>query len=283
MNYSCYFCHVNAFRGLLDRFEIAEELRPAMVRDFFAYINSIDPDTTAPEVARNVHQKFKEILGNPDPYKREKILSNQSMMNMADSLRQIIRQSEDPFLTALRLSIGGNIIDYGPSQTFDVEDTLQKVLHKALRIDHSELLRDRISRAKSILYLGDNTGEIVLDQLLLEVIDHPNVTYAVREKPILNDATMEDARLIGMDRLATVITNGDDAPSTLLHRTSEAFNEVFHKADLVISKGMGNLEGLLEVSRADVFFLLIVKCSHIGKLIGAEKGDFVVHGHNLSS
>jgi uncharacterized protein with ATP-grasp and redox domains len=180
----------------------------------------------------------------------------------------------------LRLSIGGNIIDFGPTQDFDLDGTLSRVLETPLAIDHSKVLKEKIRTAKDILYLGDNTGEIVLDKLFLETIAHPNVTFVVRERPILNDATIDDAIETGIDKVAAgIMTNGDDAPSTLLHRTSSEFNEKFFSADLIISKGMGNLEGLIDVKRENLFFVLIVKCAHMASLLGANNGDFVVKLH----
>ncbi len=118
-----------------------------------------------------------------------------------------------------------------------------------------------------------------MDRLFLETINHPDVTFAVRGKPILNDATMEDANLTGLAHVAKIISNGDDAPSTLLHRTSKEFNEVYEQADLVIAKGMGNLEGLLNTGKNKLFFMLIAKCDHISNLLGVNVGDFIIMDH----
>jgi uncharacterized protein with ATP-grasp and redox domains len=253
-----------------------ETLRPQLSKEFFKYLNNIGPEITAPEVARTVHAKLKEAVNNPDPYKKEKDHSNKFMIELSSELKNKIQNSQDPLDTAMRLAVGGNIIDYGPTSSFDIGSTLESVLQKPLAIDHSKTLRQQLPLADSVLYLGDNTGEIILDKFFLEYINHPNVTFAVRDKPILNDVTMEDALLVGIDKLATVISNGDDAPSTLLHRTSQEFNEQFEKADLIISKGMGNFEGLLRASHDNLFFMLIVKCEHIANLLGIKNGDFVI-------
>ena len=110
----------------------------------------------------------------------------------------------------------------------------------------------------------------------METIDHPNVWFAVREKPILNDATIKEAYEVGIQKFAKIISNGDDAPSTLLHRVSPEFMEIYQTADLIISKGMGNYEGLMDETDSRLFYLLMIKCEVIGKKIGAKKGDFVV-------
>jgi uncharacterized protein with ATP-grasp and redox domains len=157
-----------------------------------------------------------------------------------------------------------------------VEGTIEKVLNSTFAIDHSQQLENEIKKARTILYLGDNCGEIVLDKLFLETINHPNVFFAVREKPVLNDATEKEAREVEIQHVAKIISNGDDAPSTLLYRVSPEFKKIYQKADLIISKGMGNYEGLMFESDPRLFFLLMIKCPVIGRKIGAEKGDFVV-------
>jgi len=197
-------------------------------------------------------------------------------LKLYPELKKEVEISENPFDKALRLSIAGNIIDVVASPDFNIRRTINHVLASEFRIDHSKKLFDEIKKAKTILYLGDNAGEIVLDKLFIEAIDHPNIYFAVRGAPVLNDVTIKDALIVGMNEKAKVISNGSDFPSTLINRTSHKFREVYNHADLIISKGQGNLEGLLNEKSKNIFFLFMVKCETIGKLIGAGKGDFVV-------
>ncbi len=280
MDQVCYFCHAKAFELLLERHHIPLEKRKPLTKQFFKMVSEFPDKATAPELTREVHALLRQAAGSKDLYEEEKRSGNERLLNLYPKLRNMVKNSEDPFDTALRLSIGGNIIDFGPTQNFDLDGTLKRVLDTPLAIDHSGLLKEKVRTAKDILYLGDNTGEIVLDKLFLETIGHPNVTFVVRERPILNDATMDDALKVGIDKVAArIMTNGDDAPSTILHRTSREFNEKFNSADLIISKGMGNLEGLIDVKRENLFFVLIVKCTHMAALLGAQKGDFIVKLH----
>jgi len=281
MDHICYFCHSKAFEGLLERNQIPEEKRRPLIKQFFRMVSEFPDGATAPELTRDVQDMIRQVTGNPDPYTKEKIKSNAALMELYPELQKKVQKSKNPFDTALRLAIGGNIIDYGPTQAFDLDGTLDRVLKTPLAIDHSNLLKQKIENAGNILYLGDNTGEIVLDKLFIETIGHPNITFVVRDRPILNDATLEDALEIGIDKVvAQIITNGDDAPSTLLHRTSKSFNDAFYSADLIISKGMGNLEGLINVKRENLFFVLIVKCVHMANLLGVKNGDFIAKLHD---
>jgi uncharacterized protein with ATP-grasp and redox domains len=175
----------------------------------------------------------------------------------------------------LRLVIAGKVIDFGPNSPFDFNATLDRALSIVLAVDESKSLEDSIPRAKTLLYLGDNAGEIVTDRILLETIRHPNVYFAVRGAPIINDATIEDARSVGIDRIAHVISNGDDAPGTILEMTSPEFRDIFDQADLVISKGQGNYEGLSGIDK-NIYFILMAKCDYVAAHLGVRKGDFVV-------
>jgi len=282
MNYECLICQVNSLQQRLEKFEIAEANRNFVVGEMLKNIAIIDLDNSfSPEITRNIIERLKDFSTVADPYQKEKEKSNRELLLRYDEFSELVRDSKNPFDTALRLAIAGNIIDFGPSHQFDIEETIQKVLTGTFTIDHSQQLKREIEKAKTILYLGDNCGEIVFDKLFLETIGHPNVWFAVRDAPVLNDVTEKEAREAGIHNFASIISNGDDAPSTLLHRVSDKFREIYNSADLIISKGMGNFEGLMYETDPRLFFLLMIKCTVIGKKIGAQKGEFVVK-QNLS-
>jgi uncharacterized protein with ATP-grasp and redox domains len=281
MDKQCYKCHIESFERLLQYFNIEPDRRTSLRNSFLDHLNRRAETVSPAEMARDVHSWFRTALQSKDPYAVSKEESNKKMLRLYPELKRTVEQSPDPFGTALRLAIGGNIIDMGPSDTFDIDGTIERVLTSPLAIDHSEALKKQLQSSSCLLYLADNAGEIVLDKLFLEVVAHPNTTVVVREHPVINDATLEDAYIAGIDDVARIISNGDDAPSTLLHRTSAEFNRAFESADCIISKGMGNFEGLQQCSKENLFFLLIVKCTHIADLLGTGSGDFVIGRHPL--
>ncbi len=277
MNYECLICQIKSLEKRIEKFEIPLNKRNQVVGDIVKVIASIDLETAvSPEVTRMVLERLKSESTVEDPYHREKEAGNAEMMSKYEEFKNLVLTSANPFDTALRLAIAGNIIDFGPAHTFDVATTIDKVLHSDFAIDHSTELYQEIKKAKTILYLADNCGEIVLDKLFLETIGKPKVWLAVRGNPVLNDATEKDARAVGIHQVAEIISNGDDAPSTLLHRVSPGFREIYNKADLIISKGMGNYEGLMQEDDPRLFFLLMIKCQVIGSKTGTEMGQFVV-------
>ena len=229
-----------------------------------------------PEVATYLHRLIKKKANTVDLYKKEKEQYNQLMLDLENDIREVINNSENPFQTALRYALAGNIIDFGPPESFDVMETLSSAVSKKPAIDHSEILYQELKKASTVLYLGDNAGEIVLDKIFISVIGHPNLWFATRGAPVINDVTVEDAEKTGMTKITRVISNGYDAPSTLLDHCSQEFQKLFEEADIIISKGQGNLEGLLNNRKKKIFFLLMVKCEIIGELIGIEKKNSVV-------
>jgi len=228
-----------------------------------------------PQIARKVHRIVREVTKNNDPYKKVKDKYNRKALKMYPSLKRKVAKSKDRLLTATRLAIAGNIIDFGPGSKFDLEKTIEDVLIQDFAINHFNQFRKMLNSSKKILYLGDNAGEIVFDRILLEELKDKEITFVVKGGPIINDATVEDARFVGIDKIAKieVVSNGD--PDTGPARRSKEFINKLKDADLVISKGQGNYEALSEVD-ADIFFLLKVKCPLIARDIGAKVGDIVI-------
>ena len=277
MNYECAICHIKAIHKRMEKFGVAEEKRNQLFSTLIKDLAEVDLEKSySPEVARNLIESIKDHINITDPYAQEKQQSNSELMAHYDAFKKKIISAENPFETALRLAIAGNIIDFGPGHKFDIWETIDHVFSSTYAIDHSKQLKAEIEKAKTILYLGDNCGEIVLDKLFIETINHPNIYYAVRGKAVLNDATEKEANEVGIPEVAKLLSNGDDTPSTLLHRVSDDFMEIYKSADLIISKGMGNFEGLMDETDPRIFFLMMVKCQVIGNKIGADKGDFVV-------
>jgi len=135
--------------------------------------------------------------------------------------------------------------------------------------------RQAVAGARSILYLADNAGEIVFDRLLIEQLSPARVTLAVRRRPVINDATMADARSAGLHEIVEIVANGSDAPGTILEDCSQKFVRRFGAADLILAKGQGNFETLSDDPR-NIFFLFKAKCLVIAAHAGQPVGSYVL-------
>jgi len=280
-DYRCFFCLARSFEKLLDKESIPAEEKNKAVLDMTDLYKEYQKKQLSPEFTRDLHRILRGYTNNPDPYKTEKRESNSQAINLLPEMEEKIRQSPDPFKTALRIAIAGNVIDFAASQDFNLENTITRCLNTDFAIDHSEQLEKAVKNADSILYLGDNAGEIVFDKLFIRNMNHKNVAYAVRGSPVINDATIEDAEYTGMNEVAKVISNGYDAPSTIIQRSSDEFRNYFYSAGLIISKGQGNLEGLLDIKDKRIFFLLMVKCNVMAEFLKVEKDSFVVFNPSM--
>lgn len=282
IDYRCFYCFTRSFEKLLETENINKELKERFTLEMISLYQDVWNKSSSPEFARELHIKLKNYTGNHDPYEVTKKQCNDLVLNMYSDLKNQVITSDDPFGTALRLAIAGNIIDYAAGNDFDVHATINKVLHSDFAINHSDRLKTAVKKANSIFYLGDNAGEIVFDKLFIETFDHPNVVFAVRGAPVINDVTLFDAEYVDMGDIAKVISNGYDAPSTILEHCSPGFMDIYKHADLIISKGQGNLEGLLEIEDPRIFSLLMVKCDVIAERLKVKKGDFVVSQNHFS-
>lgn len=235
-----------------------------------------------------MQKNAKKINPGRDPYKEFKKMFNEICLNIAPDLNKIAYDSENIFETALRISLAGNAIDVMQGHILNEEYLIQSVKNsfaQSLKKDDINFLKENILNAKKILFIGDNAGEIVFDKIFIEVLrdkilkssDSDKITYCVRGGPSLNDSTLEDAKMTGMDKLVKVITTGVDLPAAYLPACSKEFNEEYDSSDLIISKGQGNFEALFD-EKKNIFFLLKIKCETILTLINGryELGEVVV-------
>ncbi|MBW2040078.1 MAG: DUF89 family protein [Deltaproteobacteria bacterium] len=235
-----------------------------------------------PQIAQAINRMIKEKTGVNDPYRKDRQDHNHLAMRLYPSLKGEIRNAPDPLRAALRAAAAGNRIDsVCLDEGVDVRGAIQRSLTEDFGIDHHEEIKEALRTASTLLFVGDNAGEIVFDKVLIEEIQrhHPQltVTYVVKGGPIINDATMDDAREVGMEDVAEVIANGDDAPGTILDQCCTEMRELFQKANVVMVKGQGNFETLEEEKRDRVFFLLQVKCPVIAQHIGTQVGDLALY------
>ena len=238
------------------------------------------PDgATPPEIGAQVHEIVRKITKHPDPYSKVKQEATTMALAMLPKLRAIIQSAPDQLEAAVRLSIAGNVIDFGPKPDYDLWQEVEQALAQEFAIDDLHLLREYLPAAQSILLIGDNAGETVFDQLLIETL-LKTVTYVVRGGSVLNDATLADAHAAGIDQVAEIIDQGTRVPGVILASSPPDFQARFKAADLILAKGMGNYETLSEV-QGPIFFLLKVKCPVISRDVGAPVGRIIVKRGNI--
>jgi len=248
-------------------------------------IKEFKPTAVAAYLGTQRDRIIKEVTGNPDPYAKAKQISNQRAVEILPLAKNTVLNepsAESRFRKACLCSMVGNIIEFDiPDHIFKFDD-LEKLIRRAeedLAIDEIPEIFNQAKKAKKILYLTDNAGEVALDTLLVQELKRfgANVTVAVKSKPILNDATIEDAEYVGMHNVAdNVITTGSDSVGLILEDCSKEFLKLYNSADLVVAKGMGHAETLTELNLKTPHALLLrTKCRPIANYFGVARNKNV--------
>ncbi len=280
---ACYAClfqqSLNAMRlcenGHYRTAGVTLERETTTLRKILSMLAEADPALSPAHMLALLNPYVCQAAGVDDPYRAVRLAGLEVALASQQGFRELMEKSSDPFDTATRLAIAGNIIDVIPGQTYDLWGVVRQALEQSIAGDGIENFRSAVASAKSILYLADNAGEAVLDRFLVEQIGKP-IHYAVKSGPILNDATLEDAVTAGLGAtLAQIVSTGSQAPGTILEMCSPEFLEIYRAADLIIAKGQANYE-TLDTQGERVFFLMKIKCPIIAQQVGFEVGNLLI-------
>ena len=255
--------------------------RERLMRRLLNEIANADWNVMPVLIAQRVQRIIRSETGQKDPYRVIKDSMNRMALDLLPALAEAARRRPDPREAFVRLAIAGNILDSGAKTGISAEKLpkhLQSIWERPLAGNVDDLFR-AAEAARCILFLADNAGEIVFDRLLIEALPAEKITVAVRGTPVINDATMEDAETAGIPEIAPVISNGSDAPGTILAECSVDLRYWYDRADMIIAKGQGNYETLSD-ARKNIFFLLTVKCPIIAAHIGAPTDGMVICQRN---
>ncbi len=241
-------------------------------------------DIMSPQIIRDIWSRLVAITGERDPMKGIKAEQNRVALDLLPAAIGIVEESEDPFLDSLKFAAAGNALDAMVGVGADPSATLTKALGQfALNRAKAECFRERVGKARKLVYFLDNCGEIVFDRLFLQVLRRAypvEVVAVARSLPILNDATVKEARQVGLDKVARVIGNGLRRPlaGTILAEASTEVQTLVRESDLVVSKGVGNYDSLTEEHhlKGKITFLFHGKCIPCSVPHGVSLGSLVV-------
>jgi len=229
-------------------------------------------------VATEVHRETYRILGTKDPYKALKKKSNEIALELYPAAERFVRNSKSPLRDAFLCAVVGNVLDFGIGTGYDHPAKLKKefrnLLAEGLGHDDTVRIKKLLDKADKVVYLGDNCGEIVLDRLALKQLKehHIDLTLAVKEEPILTDATIRDITGLGMQKIVDRIV---EVPGFAVGMDLEAlkgpFGKLLRDADLIIAKGMANFESLSETDIMPIAYLLRTKCNPVADAMRLPK------------
>ena len=275
-------CLPCVLRGALEAAKMStddEGLQREIMQDAIGVLSRYETYQNAPEIAREFQRIVKARTGKQDPYTAVKQRDLATALRLLPALTQRVLSRDDTLYWALKAAATGNVLDAAIGLTIDMS-RFDTEFETPFAVCDIQPLKAKLETAKTLLVIGDNTGETVFDGLLLSQFPDLQLTYAVRDQPVLNDATIAEAVASGLDRYANIISTGCDVPGVKLSECSEEFLKIFHSADIVIAKGQGNYETLSEPPR-DLFYLLKAKCPVIARVLNVKLHDFVFR-YNVS-
>ncbi len=266
----CIPCFLGQLQALVKRATKDPALQLTLTNDILSTLAQWDFQVTPPSVAGQMLRCIRGRCGDLDLYQEEKERSTQLATEILRKAQPMLDASKDPFGAYLRLTCGGNIIDFGVNEYYDLEQTERRVLEvlsAPVPQQNLDALQNAIEKAHRILYVLDNCGEAVFDAAFIRKFLLPKVTIACRGGNVLNDVTQNDLAPSGLDGIPFV-TTGDLCPGAVPETSSKEFQTALHEADIVIAKGQGNFESMSSYS-GHFFFLFRVKCPVVADFIHA--------------
>ena len=276
----CLPCCLKQMINIAERVTSDEEVHERLIRRGLEFLSRAGLGQTPAEISTGIFRLVTEALNVPDPFGLEKSRYNAEAMAMYPRMRGMIAAAGDPFRTALLLSVAGNLIDLGILAPMAVDAAVESVLSEGFAKETQEALQADLAKSRRLLIIGDNAGEIAFDRLLAEEIHRlyprPEIVFAVKSGPAMNDATARDAAEVKLNEIAEVIETGGAYLGVPKIGTTPAFWEEFNRADVVIAKGHANYETLDDVPHPALYSLVTVKCGIVAAATGVKTGDSVL-------
>ena len=262
---ACLMCHFNRHMKraqALGDSQTGLEFGKDLMRMYLAAPEGVSSPWFSPQVAE-LFQKYYGV--SDDPYAEEKRQANAFVMARFDHIQSMVKQARDPVLAGLQFAILGNYLDFAALQGNVSFEKLEEMLKEALQMQFDmqvyEHMKADLAKGRKLLYLTDNAGEIAMDRIFAEAIHEAypqlEITFCVRGGNTINNATREDAKIVGIP--FPVIDNGNLVSGTELSMLSAEAKNAMDSADVIISKGMANTETLYR-SGYPIYYAFLVKC-----------------------
>jgi hypothetical protein len=265
----CITCLLNQTLKVTKLLQCDDALSKRLLDDTAKILIQSTLEMTPPQIAKDTYANIAKITGLEDPIQEAKQRATKEALKVDTSFVQTLHD-------AIKLSAIGNVIDFGAQKQLDLNQTIQSHFSKAFGIDDFQSFEASLKDAKSLVYIGDNTGEHIFDKILIEhITKHYDIElfYFTRGRPIINDVTLKEAQ--HLKEVATLVDSGVPTPGFDLRYATQEAKNYFEEADIVLAKGMGNYESLYGVTSKPIFYLFIVKCSVVSADIGVDIGELI--------
>ncbi|MFW6281756.1 MAG: damage-control phosphatase ARMT1 family protein [bacterium] len=276
MGFKCYHCILRQVTEAIELTGTNESIAKDIINKFAELILETDNNQIAIALSGKIQKYMKEKTGVADPYKTIKEKNMKNILSSLDKIEAKIEQSEDPLYFALLMATIGNSFDVAMTLESDLESYIENGLEKGFIKDDYENFLSKLKNSDNMLFIADNCSEAIFDNVLIDYLNKyvNKIFFAVRSTAVLNDLNIEKAKEIGLDKKTILIESGATAPGMLIEEANKEFLNIYQNADIILSKGMGNFEGMSE-EKKEIFFLLKAKCQKIADYLDVKKGSLV--------
>lgn len=283
INLDCIYCTIKKADNLFSQYEKDKNKKLKFMKEVFKIISLSEKEDTSPYINARIMRYLNSELNLGDVYYEIKKEYNEFLISMEEEILKNIYSDEDRVLVALKYAMVGNFIDFGAMDKVDI-DKLKSLIKNAseqeINVNEYKKFIEKLKTAKQLVYIIDNSGEIVFDKIFIKIIkevySHIVIDVIVRGKPVYNDATIVDAEEVGLCNIVNVIENGTDIPGTQLNEINIKSKDKIDNADLIIAKGQGNFETLFGCGK-NIYYIFLCKCDLFTNRFNMEKfkGIFV--------
>ena len=239
------------------------KLQMNIIQETCRAVQDISMDSAGPLFSSTIQSIVEEELGTKDPYRKVK----------HDSIRKIHRFI--PYLEII-LKSANDKLDIAANPGFSIKQEVNRITANKKDGNALQSLREDLNRSVTVLYIGDDYEGVLFDKILLGQLKSKRLVFGVRSYPILNEVTLQDAQNLGIDKVCEVMESGSRIARTDLTQRIKEFLYMFHDADVVIAKGQGNFETLMDVDRP-IYLLFKVKCESIARRCGHPTGTSILY------
>lgn len=263
----CIFCVIGKQKKVIEEHKDSPDCE-RFLRDMLDFLSREKAfNHTTGWLSKKLEEIYEGYFGVQEDFPAIKHKYNQLLLAQQEKFRNKIDSSDDPLKTCINYACAGNYIDFGALDSVS-DEKLSELIEREAPVDEKELQRFRtdLGQAKTLVYVTDNCGEVVMDKLFIETLRslYPElkITALLRSGLTGNDATLEDAAEIGLTEIAKCIGNGSDVYGTDFSVISSEAKELLYSADLIIAKGQANFETLHKEDKINPYYLFICKCQH---------------------
>lgn len=270
----CYQCFRKGFTDYTSRGNLGEAHLSRYLKMIYG---NLEKNLTPPVAGSEAWAQLrKDSMNGTDLFAEEKSYFTMQMLSVYQELKEKFTASDNPAAEALAAGTWCNLLDVGQGVPLPEVADLLKLFTEPLAGDQRSAFLKELINADTLLVLGDNAGETVLDRLFLELSGFTGRKYYMtREFPVMNDALNCDAVEAGLHHEAELISSGADLPAVVPEMLSDTARDVFNSADVILAKGQGNLEGLFGLNDPRVYHSFVVKCPVVSRATGIELGNGV--------